>query len=109
MCSNIIFFIIRHNFIVIFLIIILIVKVFIITELNLLKFPNLITILIIWYPDNCPTRKIAPQLVLGFESRLGTVLGLGGNQTMALEENCHLDRVSFGVGAVFLGGNCSRT
>ena len=28
------------------------------------------------YPDNCPPRKIAPQLGLWFGSRLGLVLGL---------------------------------
>ena len=56
------------------------------------------------YPDNCPPSKIAPQLGLGFWSRLGLVLGLGGsNQTIAPEENCTLVRVkvwvkvSFGV------------
>ena len=62
------------------------------------------------YPDNCPLRKIAPQLGLGFWSRLGLVLGLGwGNQTIAPEENSTLVRVkvwvkvSLGVGG---GGNC---
>ena len=50
-----------------------------------------------------PPRKIAPRLGLEFWSRLGLVLGLGGNQTIALEKNWPLVRVrvwvwvSFGV------------
>ena len=32
------------------------------------------------YPDNRPPRKIVPQSGLGFGSRSGLVLGLGGNQ-----------------------------
>ena len=45
----------------------------------------------------------APRLELGFGSRLGLVLGLGCNQTIAPEENCPpvrvrgWVRVSFGV------------
>ena len=39
------------------------------------------------YRDNFPLRKIAPQLGLGFESRLGLILGLGRNQTIAPEED----------------------
>ena len=68
------------------------------------------------YPDNCPPGKIASQLRLGFWSRLGLILGLGGetNQTIALEKNCILVRVkvwvkvNFGVVgvAIFLGGKC---
>ena len=58
--------------------------------------------------------KIAPRLGLGFGSRLGLVLGLGGKQTIAPKENCPpvrvrgWIRVSFGVkgqlfsGAIFL-------
>ena len=59
------------------------------------------------YPDNCPPRKIAPRLGLGFGSRLELVLGLGCNQTSAPEENCPpvrvrgWVRVSFGVGRQF--------
>ena len=62
-----------------------------------------------------PPRKIAPQLGLGFGSRLGLVLELGGNQTITLKENCPpvrvrgWVRVSFGVGAIFLGDNCPTT
>ena len=37
------------------------------------------------YRDNFPLRKIAPQL--GLESRLGLILGLGRNQTIAPEED----------------------
>ena len=38
------------------------------------------------YPDNCPPRKIAPRLGLGFRSKLGLVLGLkgGGGATRQL-------------------------
>ena len=63
-----------------------------------------------WYPNNCPPRKIAPQLRLGFGSRSGLVLGLGGNQTIAPKENCPPVRVrvwlrvSFGVGGQFSSG-----
>ena len=53
---------------------------------------------------------------MGLGSRLGLVLGLGGNQTIAPLESCPpvrvrgWVRVSFGVrGAIFLGGNCPRT
>ena len=74
------------------------------------KFSNLIIVLIIWYSDNWPPKWIAPRLGLGFESRLGLVLGLGDNQTIAPEENCPLFRVrvwvrvSFGVGGQFSSG-----
>ena len=63
-----------------------------------------------WYPGNCPPRKIAPWLGLGFGSRLGLVLGLGGNQTITPKENCPPVRVrvwlrvSFGVGGQFSSG-----
>ena len=40
----------------------------------------------IHYPP--PPKKIAPQLGLGFGSKLGLVLGLGGNQAITPEENC---------------------
>ena len=56
-----------------------------------------------------PHEKIAPQLGLGFGSRLGLVLGLGGNQTSAPEENCPLLALGFWLGlvlrlrAIFLG------
>ena len=66
-----------------------------------------------------PPRKIVPRLELGFQSRIGLVLGLGQNQTIAPEDNYALVRVrvwvriSFGVGgwgwAIFLRGNCPRT
>ena len=62
------------------------------------------------YPDNCPPRKIAPRLGFGFGSRLGLVLGLSGNQTSVPRKIVPLlwlrvsVRVSFGLGAVFLGG-----
>ena len=55
--------------------------------------------------ENCPRSMLV--LVLGL------VLGLGGNQTIPLEENCLLVRVrvwvrvSFGV--ISLGDNCPRT
>ena len=58
------------------------------------------------YPDNCTPRKIAPRLGLGFGSRLGLVLGLGGNQTIAPEENCPRLGLGFGLGLVLgLEGN----
>ena len=66
-----------------------------------------------------PPRKIVPRLELGFQSRIGLVLGLGQNQAIAPEDNYPLVRVrvwvriSFGVGgwgwAIFLRGNCRRT
>ena len=54
-----------------------------------------------------PPRKIAPHLGLGVRSRLGLVLGLGGNQKIAPEKNWLLVRVrvwvrvSFKVGRQF--------
>ena len=51
-----------------------------------------------------PPRKIVPRLELGFQSRIGLVLGLGQNQAIAPEDNYPLVRVrvwvriSFGVG-----------
>ena len=50
-----------------------------------------------------PSSKIAPgpRLGLGFESRLGLVLGLGGHQTIAPEENCSLVRVKGWVKVTF--------
>ena len=65
--------------------------------------------------DNCPPRKNAPWLGLRFGSRLGLVLGLEDNQTIALEKNCPQVRVrvwvkvSFGAGGNFPRGNCPRT
>ena len=68
------------------------------------------------YPDNCPPRKNASRLGLGFWSRLRLVLGLrggrggGGDQTIFPEENCPAVRVrvwtrlSFGVGWQFSSG-----
>ena len=55
------------------------------------------------YPDNCPP----PRLGLVFGSRSGLVLGLGGDKTIAPEENCPPGRVriwfrvSFGAGGQF--------
>ena len=58
------------------------------------------------YPDNCTPRKIASRLGLGFGSRSGLVLGLGGNQTIAPEENCPWLGLGFGLGLVLgLEGN----
>ena len=69
------------------------------------------------YPDNCPPRKNASRLGLGFWSRLRLVLelqvGVGGggrNQTIVPEENSTSVRVmvwtrlSFGVGWQFSSG-----
>ena len=63
-----------------------------------------------------PPRKIDPRLGLGFESRLGLVLGLGVNQTISTKENSPPVRIRVGVrvnlglrGTIFLGGNCPRT
>ena len=99
-----------QNFIDIFLIFILIVKVFIIIELNRMKVfqfdynsHNMVF-------GQLTPKWIAPRLGLGFESRLGLVLGLGDNQTIVPEENCPLFRVrvwvrvSFGVGGQFSSG-----
>ena len=52
-------------------------------------------------------RIIAPRLWFGFGSRPGLVLGLGGNQIIALKKSCPSFRVrvwlrvSFGVGEQF--------
>ena len=54
-----------------------------------------------WYPDNCPPRKIAPRLGLGFGSRSRLVLGLGDNQAIAPEEDCPRLGLGFGLGLVF--------
>ena len=60
-----------------------------------------------WVSGQLPPWKIAPWLGLGFGSRLGLVLGLGVNQTTALQENSPPVRVrtwvkvSFGVGWQF--------
>ena len=56
--------------------------------------------------------KIAPRLGLGFGLRLGLLLGLEGNQTIAHEENCSpppvrfrvLVRVNFGDDGQFYSG-----
>ena len=61
---------------------------------------------LIWYPDDCLPRKITARLCLGFRSRLGLVLGLGGNQTIAPEKNLPLVRVRVWVWVSFgFGGN----
>ena len=49
-------------------------------------------------------RTIVPRLALKFESRLGLVLGLEGNQKIAPDENWSPVRVSFGNS----GGNLPR-
>ena len=49
-------------------------------------------------------RTIAPRLGLGFESKLGLVLGFGGNQTIVPEENCPPVRVR-GWGQFSSGAN----
>ena len=63
-----------------------------------------------------PRGKLPPLLGLGFGLRLGVVLGFGEEGScLALEENYPLVRVRFGLGfvlglgAIFLGDNCSRT
>ena len=55
--------------------------------------------------------KIAPRLGLGFGLRLGLLLGLEDNQTIAHEENCSPPvrfrvsiRVNFGDGGQFYSG-----
>ena len=60
---------------------------------------SIITGVSFWYrtcykrcPDNCSPRKIDCELGLGFGSRLGLVLALGSNQTIAPKENCPLVR-----------------
>ena len=54
-------------------------------------------------------RTTAPWLGLGFGLRLGLLLGLGGKQTIAHEENCPRLGLEFGL-ALILGlvGNISR-
>ena len=63
-----------------------------------------------------PRGKLPPTLLgLGFGLRLGLVLGFGGGSCLVSEENYPLVRVRFGLGfvlglgAIFLGDNCSRT
>ena len=57
-----------------------------------------------------PPKENCPRLGLGFWARLGLVLGLGGNNTIALEKNCPLLRLGFGLGLVLvLVGNYPRT
>ena len=56
-------------------------------------------------------RKIAPRLEMGFGSRSGLILWLGGggNQTIAYKENCPRLRLGFGLGLVMgLGCNFPR-
>ena len=48
-----------------------------------------------------PTRKIARRLRLEFSSRLGLVLGLGVNQTIAPKENRPPVRVRVWLGVSF--------
>ena len=65
---------------------------------------------IIWVSRQLLPKKIATRLRLGFGSRSGLILGLGGNQTIAAEENRTpvrvraWPRVSFGVGEQFPRG-----
>ena len=55
-----------------------------------------------------PPRKIDPRLELGFESRLGLVLGLGVNQTISSKENSPPVRIRVGVRVNFgVGGQFS--
>ena len=65
-----------------------------------------------WYPDNSsppppPPEENCPRLGLGFGSRLGSDLGLGGNQKIVPEQNRSLVgvrvwvRVCFEVGGQF--------
>ena len=74
------------------------------------------------YPDNCPPRKNASRLGLGFWSRLRLVLGLrGGRGEGEKPDNCPrrkqylsqshgLDQTQFwGWVAILLGDNCPRT
>ena len=61
----------------------------------LLEFQNKTNIEIM---DNCPRRKIAPRLELGFGSRLRLVLELGVNQTIVPEKNSHPVRVRVWIG-----------
>ena len=52
------------------------------------------------------SRKIAARLGLEFCSKLGLVLGLWGNQTIAPEEKCPLLGLGFAIGLVLgLGSN----
>ena len=44
--------------------------------------------------------QLPPRLGLGFGLRLELLLGLGGNQTIAHEENCPRLGLEFGVGLI---------
>ena len=63
------------------------------------------------YPDNYPGGKLPPHPVMvGAWVKVRVSFRVGGNQTIAPEENCLSVRVSFGVGGgIFLEGNCPRT
>ena len=58
------------------------------------------------YQDNCPPGKIAPRLVLGFVSRSGLVLILGGKQTITPRKIAAQLGLGFGLGLILgLRGN----
>ena len=53
--------------------------------------------------------QLPPRLGLGFGLRLELLLGLGGNQTIAHEENCPRLGLEFGLGLILgLVDNFSR-
>ena len=60
-------------------------------------------------PPPPPPRKIDPRLRLGFGSRSGLVLGLGGNQKIAPEKSCPPVRVRVWLRVSFaVGGQLSQ-
>ena len=68
------------------------------------------------YPNNCPPRKNASRLGLGFWSRLRLVLGLRGEpdncprRKQSLSQGYGLDQTQFwGWVAILLRDNCPRT
>ena len=59
-----------------------------------------------WHLDNCPPRKIAPQLGLRFWSRLGLVLGLGATRQLPQKKIVSWLGLGFGFWVSFgIGGN----
>ena len=76
---------------------------------NIIRQLNLSTLIKATLVVSAVIRTSPPRLGLGFRSRSGLVLGLGGNQTIPPEENRPRLGLRFGLGLVLgLGGNFPR-